>query len=287
MEGYIKLSRKFFSNPLWQEPREYSKAEAWIDMIQFARFEAGEAKIVIGNKIIDIHYGEFPASIRFLAKRWGWSKNKVCRFFDMLEDEKMITKRTVNGTKQTLVSLCNFGIYNSNNSLNGTTSGTVAGQYRDNTGTKNKKDKNIITPLSTYVDIPPKISDSETPEHEKTVTATVTLSKSEEKEKNCAKREKEFYDQLVPYVAIYGSTMIRSFFDYWSEKNKSRSKMRFELQPTWDLAKRLKTWENKQKEYEKRNSKGGCGPERSDESLMRHIAAGYARGMEELKRRER
>lgn len=140
---------------------------------------------------------------------------------------------------------------------------------------KKSKEKDII-PLSTDVDIPP----FKNPESDS------VISKAEEKEKSCDKREKDFYDSLIPYVAIYGSTMIRSFFDYWTERNKSRSKMRYELQQTWDLSKRLKTWENKQKEYEKRNSKGGCDSEKSDESLMRHIAAGYARGMEELRRRE-
>lgn len=72
----------------------------------------------------------------------------------------------------------------------------------------------------------------------------------EEKEKNCDKREKEFYDQLVPWVSTFGPEMIRKFFDYWRERNKSRTKMRFELQQTWDLAGRLRTWENKQKRYE-------------------------------------
>ena len=40
MEGYIKLSRKFFSNDMWNEARTFSSCEAWLDLIQSARFEA-------------------------------------------------------------------------------------------------------------------------------------------------------------------------------------------------------------------------------------------------------
>lgn len=39
--------------------------------------------------------------------------------------------------------------------------------------------------------------------------------------------------------------MIREFFDYWSEPNKSHSKMRFEQERTWDLSRRLQTWEKR------------------------------------------
>jgi len=60
-------------------------------------------------------------------------------------------------------------------------------------------------------------------------------------------RRKDFGKDLVPYMEKYGKEMIRAFFDYWSEMNKSETKMRFEKQPTWEVAKRLATWANKEK----------------------------------------
>lgn len=107
----------------------------------------------------------------------------------------------------------------------------------------------------------------------------------EEKEKSCDKREKEFYDQLVPWVSIYGQDMIRKFFDYWRERNKSRTKMRFELQKTWDLSGRLRTWEQKQNDYGKRGKTSCSSSKQDDAELMQHIAAGYARGMQERENR--
>jgi len=59
-------------------------------------------------------------------------------------------------------------------------------------------------------------------------------------------RKDEFYKSLIPYIEKYPKDMIRSFFDYWSEMNKSQTKMRFEKQPTWEVGKRLATWANKE-----------------------------------------
>ena len=39
-EGFLRLNRKFFSNELWKEARVFSECEAWLDLIQSARFEA-------------------------------------------------------------------------------------------------------------------------------------------------------------------------------------------------------------------------------------------------------
>ena len=111
-EGYIPISRKLFESLWWLEEREFSKAEAWLDMIQSARFEASSTKLLLGCKVIEIGRGEFPATIRFLAKRWGWNKNRVDRFLKLLISENMITTRTASGTSQTIIKLCNYDDYN-------------------------------------------------------------------------------------------------------------------------------------------------------------------------------
>lgn len=74
------------------------------------------------------------------------------------------------------------------------------------------------------------------------------------------KRAKVFYKSLVPFVDIYGKDMIRAFYDYWVEPNKSGSRMRFEMEKTWETSKRLGTWERnnfngKHKEPESRGFK--------------------------------
>lgn len=68
-------------------------------------------------------------------------------------------------------------------------------------------------------------------------------------ESKVEKRKADFYNSLIPFLQQYPKEMIRAFFDYWSELNKSRTKMRFENEKTWETPKRLMTWANKEKDY--------------------------------------
>lgn len=67
------------------------------------------------------------------------------------------------------------------------------------------------------------------------------------------KRRDEFYNSMIPYVDRYGKEMIRNFFNYWSELNKSETKMRFETNKTWEISKRLATWARNEKNYDNKN----------------------------------
>ena len=103
-----------------------------------------------------------------------------------------------------------------------------------------------------------------------TITDLSLTIKGEEKERNkkgtnvpkenaaaaaTLSRKENFGRSLIPYVEKYGKDMIREFFDYWTEFNKSKSKMRFEQQPTWETAKRLATWAKRERDYAD-NTKG-------------------------------
>jgi hypothetical protein len=63
-KGYIKLNRKLFMNFLWNETCIYLRAEAWIDLIQMAKYESSNE--IIKSVLIEIQRGELPASRRFL-----------------------------------------------------------------------------------------------------------------------------------------------------------------------------------------------------------------------------
>ena len=75
-------------------------------------------------------------------------------------------------------------------------------------------------------------------------------SKKEKKNKKekCDERAKIFYESLIPFIDNpYPKEMLREFYDYWSEPNKSHTKMRFEQERTWDLRRRLARWANNDK----------------------------------------
>ena len=67
------------------------------------------------------------------------------------------------------------------------------------------------------------------------------------------KRERTFRDGLAPFVSKYGEEMIRAFCDYWTERNKSGTKMRFELEKTWDTARRLVRWDMNNNKFKQRD----------------------------------
>ena len=82
-------------------------------------------------------------------------------------------------------------------------------------------------------------------------------------------RKEKFYASLVPFVDKYGKDMIRDFFDYWSEMNRSKTKMRFEQQATWELALRLKTWADREK-VPKKEGNPKVGVVLTDNSLTKY-----------------
>lgn len=74
------------------------------------------------------------------------------------------------------------------------------------------------------------------------VNDSVNDNKKEDNANKLAIRLNEFEKSLIPYIGTYTKEMLREFADYWTEPNKSKTKMLFEMKPTWDTSKRLATW---------------------------------------------
>ena len=69
---------------------------------------------------------------------------------------------------------------------------------------------------------------------------------------NIELRQLSFVAEAREHFDKYSDDMIKEFVSYWTEPNKSKTKMRFELQRTWDMARRLATWKRNSKD-EKQN----------------------------------
>ena len=113
MEGFLKLSRKFFSNEMWNEAREFSESEAWIDLLQSACWSTGKDSNVrlIGGREVSYTRGQYPASVSFLQKRWGWkTERKVRSFLDKLKRKGMITVDSTQGIN--LITISKYDQYN-------------------------------------------------------------------------------------------------------------------------------------------------------------------------------
>lgn len=62
-------------------------------------------------------------------------------------------------------------------------------------------------------------------------------------------KKMKFYYDCKPFLGKYPKEMLRAFYDYWTEMNKSGTRLRFELQQTFEISKRLATWAGKTKEF--------------------------------------
>jgi len=55
---------------------------------------------------------------------------------------------------------------------------------------------------------------------------------------------KIFFEESIFLVQGISNQIKDEFFNYWSEENHSKTKMKYELEKTWNLEKRLKRWVN-------------------------------------------
>lgn len=123
LTNFIPISRKLFENQLWKQKRVFSWAEAWLDLIQMARYEETEGKVITGDgKVIKYYRTEIVASNRYLAKRWIWGNSKLSKFLLFLKDERMIETRLSQGI--TIVQILNYDLYNKRGQERGTKRGS-------------------------------------------------------------------------------------------------------------------------------------------------------------------
>ena len=134
--AFLKLDRKFFDHFLWKEKRKFSRAEAWLDLIQLVSYSDGKSQIINGV-LVKWNRGQHPVSLSFLSRRWDWSINKVRTYLNTLETTGQATYQTTN--VGTMITLCNYDIYNPEPQAEGQAEGIAEGQA-DGTRT----DKNLI-----------------------------------------------------------------------------------------------------------------------------------------------
>lgn len=106
-KGWISLHRKILENPLFTERREFSKFEAWIDILLNVNHK--EADVIIKNEVIKCGRGQSLLSYESWGKRWNWSKSRVSRYLNFIQDMNMI--RIENVKKTTRLTVCNYDSY--------------------------------------------------------------------------------------------------------------------------------------------------------------------------------
>jgi len=219
-KGWIRLHRSIQDNDLHpsNENRSYTKFEAKLDMIMMANYEPKVIKNVL------IERGQFSHSYRFLAKRYKWSLGKVQRFIEHLIRDDFLRRSdtetgTVTGTgtdtPQMVLSVCKYERYQSDEFENDTPTDTLTDTE---TGTKKKK----YNKLKKYISL--------------------------------SDRKLDFVTKCKE-LNILDDDLKDQFIDHWTEHNEGGKKMKFEMERTWNLSSRMKTWKRNDKKWSNKQNK--------------------------------
>jgi hypothetical protein len=127
---------------------------------------------------------------------------------------------------------------------------------------KNQYSSNIVA-IVKNTKAPTKALDKALQKHStKHSQSTVSIDKQlNNKQETIEQRKKSFAEILIPFVDIYGKDMIREFYDYWSETTLNNKKMKYELEKTWSIERRLKTWSKNSAKF------GGALPKQEQEKF--------------------
>ena len=107
MIGWIKINRSIMEHWIWKDP---IKLKWWLDILMTVNFK--DAKILIGNHVVECKRGQSLLSLQSWADRWKVDKSKVRRFFILLQNENIIETESVQ--KTTRLTVLNYDSYQSN-----------------------------------------------------------------------------------------------------------------------------------------------------------------------------
>ena len=58
-------------------------------------------------------------------------------------------------------------------------------------------------------------------------------------------------ESIKPLTEKYGRELCLDFYNYWSERDRSGKKLRYQMEKTWDVEKRLARWKANQSKFQK------------------------------------
>lgn len=102
--GWIALHRQIQDHWVWQNPET---GYAWVDLMLLANHETSKA--MYKGTVVTFERGTVNRSISWLARKWGWGRERTSNFLHALEADGMIAMyRAGNRTILTLVNYDKF-----------------------------------------------------------------------------------------------------------------------------------------------------------------------------------
>lgn len=104
--SYFKMHRGWQDSDCFNG-EAYSDRDAWVWMIGEAQWRDGIVNVL--GVPTALKRAQFSHSIRFMAEKFKWSKDRASRFLKKLERWGMIESETATG--QTIITICNYEKY--------------------------------------------------------------------------------------------------------------------------------------------------------------------------------
>jgi len=199
--------------------RSIKKHWIWDDPIKFQWWmdilltvNYSDRKVNLGYEVFDCKRGESLNSLQTWAKQFNCHKSKVRRFFELLEKDNMIVTKSVHKTTHlTVLKYDSYQIQRNDDE-------TEVKHRRNGSETEvtpNNKDNNI------------------------------------NKDNKLKERANNFGETLTQFITIENKKDIIAFWNYWTEPNKSKTQLKFEMEKTWDTKRRIDTWLKRSNTFKK------------------------------------
>ena len=141
-KGWIKTYRQIQDCWIWKVDEPFDRRSAWLDLLLSANHK--DVKLLFNGNLIDAKRGQLITSVRNLANKWQWSKDRVLKFLRVLENDTMIERDSDN--HRTLITIVNYGVYqdkqDAENTEESTQTSTQTSTQNGHTLATNKNDKN-------------------------------------------------------------------------------------------------------------------------------------------------
>jgi hypothetical protein len=233
--GWISLHRRILENAISSRPAWFS---VWVHLLLMANHNDND--FIWNDRKITVKRGQLLTGRDELAKKCGVSPSLVERVLKYLEIEHQIGQQKT--TKYRLITILNWEKYqNSDNKADSKrTTKRQQADTNNNDNNDNKEDRPKDKAVFFFKGITDFITKVSSEESKK--MGEFLQSVSSEYGIDSIVRKKAFWDEIV------------AFGDYWQEKDPAGKYERWQLQKTFEVDKRLRTWFRNKKEWSK--SKG-------------------------------
>lgn len=105
-KGWVAIYRSLMDHWLFSD-KPFCFTAAFLDLVMLANYK--DKKTVSRGELVDCERGCVNLSMKILAERWGWGRNKVRTFLDKLESDGMVKLEIT--PRRTVIRLTNYDVY--------------------------------------------------------------------------------------------------------------------------------------------------------------------------------